>query len=95
MTAVGDDKLNYFAFLGNLRHKRELVLLFKAIVPAQPYFTNAHQAAYLRAHYPELVPDPQNGVPPSDHAVATVFEYNYEFSLEFRLNYLTHVRTRA
>jgi hypothetical protein len=87
MTALNDTEYNFVAFLGDLRHKRELVLLLGSIVEAQPYFSNHHQAEYLRAHYPDLVPPPQNGVPASDHSVGTVFEHTFERSLVFRVRY--------
>lgn len=77
------------AFLGDLRHKRDVVTFLDDIPSALPYFTNNHQANYLRDKYPELLPPPQNGQAPSVHAVATVFEYTYENRVEFRAAYIT------
>jgi len=77
------------AFLGDLRHKRDVVLLLDDIPSSLPYFTNSHQANYIRDKHPGLLPPPQNGHAPSNHAIATVFEYTYADHVDFRASYIT------
>lgn len=77
------------AILGDLSHKRVVLIHFGTFGPAvQYYFTSAHQAEYLREHYPELVPPPQQpGQPTSDKKLGDIFEWHFEVSPTFQHNY--------
>lgn len=79
------------AHLGDSRHRYDVVDHFQDIAKALPYFSNESQAEYLRVRYPALVPPPQNGHPPNNHTLGTIFEYNYEQYIEFRARYLVWI----
>lgn len=79
----------FTAILGDLLHKQDCYLLYgdygKSI---EDFFTNEHQAKFLRSYFPKLVPEPaQPGQEPSDHTLGTVFEFHYFSDLHFRLIY--------
>lgn len=78
------------AIFGDLQHKLDLYTRYQAYGPAvEAFFTNQHQACFLREHFPSLVPPPaQPGQPPSDHTLGTVFEFHYHSDLDFRFTYL-------
>jgi hypothetical protein len=84
----------FTAILGDLQHKQDVYLTCLNYGPkTEHYFTNEHQATWLREKYPGLVPEPaQPGQTPSEHSVATVFEYNYYTNLKFKLCYLHWLR---
>jgi len=81
----------FAAILGDLEHKRDVYLAVHDFgqVPEQ-YFTNSHQARWLRSFRSDLVPPPASpGQPPSDHTLGTVFEFHYYSDISFRLLYLS------
>lgn len=82
---------NLTAHLGDSRHRHDVVSLFDSVAKSLLYFTNEHQAEYLRTRYPALIPPPQNGNPPSNHTLGTIFEYNYEKYIEFRCRYIVWI----
>jgi hypothetical protein len=87
----------YTAVLGDLLHKTDVYVHFGDYGPVpEPYFTNFHQATYLRNNYPELVPPPASpGQLPSDHTLGTIFEFHYYISPAFRSRYLAHLPRRS
>jgi len=75
------------AILGDLAHKSDLYLRFGTYGPTvECYFTNLHQAQFLRQHYPEAITHPGSSV----HTLGTLFEYHYYSNLTFKLSYLNH-----
>jgi hypothetical protein len=88
------DLRQFQAVLGDLDHKRDVYLAVGTYGPAaERYFTNRHQASYLRRYRPDLVPPPaQPGQPPSDHTLGTVFESTYFTDPLFRSEYLRRLR---
>jgi len=90
----GSHITQFTAILGDLSHKTDLYLEFKTFGPVvEFYFTNRHQANWLRKHHPELVPPPeQPGQEPSEHTLGTAFEFYYYSDLAFRLQYLRHIK---
>jgi len=87
----------FAAILGDLKHKEDVYLACLNYGPStELYFTNEHQAQWLRDNYSSLVPPPsQPGHNPSDHTLATVFEYNYYTNLAFKICYLGWLRRKV
>jgi hypothetical protein len=79
----------FSAILGDLQHKLDVYFICGDFgrIPEQ-FFSNEHQADYLRTHRPDLVPPsvvPDQ--PPSVHTLGTVFEFHYYSDLRFRFDY--------
>jgi hypothetical protein len=73
-----------------MSHKRCILEKYRRFGTAtQSFFDNKHQAWYLVTKRSDLVPpDGSPGQPPSIHTLGTIFEFNFETSLEFRFGYL-------
>jgi hypothetical protein len=93
---TSDRIVQFTAILGDLKHKNDVYIELQDFGPhVDLYFSNKSQAAFLRRHYPDLVPPPASpGQPPSDHTLGTIFEFHYYTELEFRLFYLSILRNR-
>lgn len=78
------------ALVGDKVHYLDLIYKYDEVTSQfyEQYTSGAAQAAYLRATYPELVPLPVGGTPPSTHTVSSHFEYHYATSVAFRIAYL-------
>lgn len=83
------------AYLGDLAHKRDVVILLGDITDSVTWrFSNRAQAKYLRDFHPELIPPPaQPGQSPSDHTIGTVFELHYFHDPLFVVSYLSRVHS--
>lgn len=83
------------AWFGDAYHKIALVEIFGDVSKASDYWTNTAQADYLRNCAPQLVPRPENGVPPSEHTISQAFEYHYCANIPFRVRYLSFIRSET
>jgi len=85
--------------LGDLRHKESVYIHFRSTSGplVLRLLRNDEQADYIRRRYPHLVPSPQpDQPPPSDHSIATVFEYQFytdPFFVSCYLTFLTELQT--
>jgi len=91
-TTLATDNYKFIAALGDLRHKESVYVHFRST--SDPLvlrlLRNDEQADYIRRRYPHLVPSPQpDQPPPSDHSIATVFEYQFYTDPFFVSHYLT------
>lgn len=95
--ATSDPEVQFGAVLGDAKHKQDVIIAFGSFGPeVNPYLSNAHQARWLKAVYPKLVPPKNpNGTPPNDHTVATAFEYYYEIYPALQVQYRRYITFRA
>lgn len=83
----------FSAIQGDLQHK---LFVYQTIQDfgyvAERFFSNYHQANYVRDFAPELVPPPVSGNPPSDHTLGTVFEHHWNLADSFQARYALRLR---
>jgi len=77
------------AFYGDLGHKASIVDKYKVLgMDTASYFDGKHMAWYMLKYCPDLVKPGPNGVKPSVHTMATVFESHFQMYIDFRFEYL-------
>jgi len=92
MVRRSDNSVKFKAVLGDLKHKEDVYIKFNTVSDPKilALLSNKSQAEWLRKHEPGLVPPGNpNGQPPSDHNVATVFEFCYLSEPAFRHHVLS------
>lgn len=92
MSSVASRSVQYKAILGDLQHKTDVYILIGDFGPvAEQFFSNSHQADYIRQQRPDLLPE-NPSQPPSDHQIGTIFEFYYFVDPYFRSVYLAYIR---
>lgn len=88
------ESIQFTAILGDLLHKQDVYVTKQNFGPEiDRFFSNHHQANYLRAFRPDLIPPPASpNQPPNDHTLGTVFEFHYYSDLNFRFTYIQRLR---
>lgn len=79
--------------VGEANHRLQTYLQYFEVGPqVTVHFSHESRAAYIRERRPDLEPAPVDGVPASDHRVASVFLFYFGFAPFFVAEYLGWLR---